>query len=713
MRLFFLLPCLACSCVDAEVSFAFFGRFELFGIGVAAFFAGVFGGGGLGFFGLGLSTFWFHGGEEENVADGVVVGEHHHQPVDADPLSGGGGHGVAERTDEIEIHVHRFVVTGGLFGFHLSFEALVLIQRIVELVEAVGEFFAGHEELETFGDLGIFVAAAGEGGDVDGVVDDEGGVDQFCFDEGIKQFGLDIAEGEVGVGVDAVLLEVGQPLVPVGSDRFGDAADGGECLDERDAGERRRAVDLQIAVGDRPPHLQRVEEVEEELFGQCHEVVVVVPRPVKLNRGKFGVVGGVHPFVAEVAVDFKDRFHPAHNQPLEVEFWCDAQVAVDPEGIEMGDEWFGVGTAGDGVHHRCLHLEEAVIFEETTDERDDLGPQLESALHLWVHDHIQIALAVADLLIGQAVEFLGQGHDRFGDDSQIGTVQRQLPSLGNEGISDRLDDVAHLEELLGDGVVVPFRQIVAVVVDLHEAVAVLDLGEGGFAHDTDKPDTTGEGDAGGGVLFDLIRTLGQCGKAAGKFGGSDPPRDVGRVGVVAGFAEFFGFFDPLLDVGVVEHGWRSLGGLMSALAVGTEADDLHGVIGHLEAVLPGDRFLAGFDDLIGKLDDGAASGANEVVVVFFESDFVFFAIFAKRDRLDKIRFFKEGEGAVDGGDPYIEAVIGFADKPVDLFRRKMAVMLIKRLENRFPLTGEFKSVFFEEAGKFFEEKRVFNHANFP
>ena len=53
--------------------------------------------------------------------------------------------------------MHRFIIH--LFSGHLGFETLVLIERVVELIKAVGDLFAGDEELETLGYLGIFITS--------------------------------------------------------------------------------------------------------------------------------------------------------------------------------------------------------------------------------------------------------------------------------------------------------------------------------------------------------------------------------------------------------------------------------------------------------------------------------------------------------------------------------------------------------------------------
>ena len=165
-----------------------------------------------------------------------------------------------------------------------------------------------------------------------------------------------------------MFFEVSDRFLFVCCDCFGYAADGGECLYERYFGKRCGEVDLHLAVGQCLGQLQLCEDVVEELFCQLHQVMIVVVSPVELDGSKLGVMCRIHPFVTEVTVDLEDRFHPADSQTLEVELGCDTQVAVDTECIVVCDERFGVGTAGDRVHHRCLDFEEAMVFEEAADE---------------------------------------------------------------------------------------------------------------------------------------------------------------------------------------------------------------------------------------------------------------------------------------------------------------------------------------------------------
>ena len=72
-----------------------------------------------------------------------------------------------------------------------------------------------------------------------------------------------------------------------------------------------------------------------------------------------------------------------------------------------------------------------------------------------------------------------------------------------------------------------------------------------------------------------------------------------------------------------------LGWLYGLLALFAKSDNLHGVIGHFKIELFGDLFLSLFDRLIKKLNDLTACRADEVVMMFLETQFVLFALYPK------------------------------------------------------------------------------------
>ena len=90
----------------------------------------------------------------------MVVCQHHYQTVDTDSFTRGRSHPVAKRSDEVKIHMHRLFIPRGLLGIRLCLEAFELIERVIELIEAVGDLLACHEELETFRDLRVLVTSS-------------------------------------------------------------------------------------------------------------------------------------------------------------------------------------------------------------------------------------------------------------------------------------------------------------------------------------------------------------------------------------------------------------------------------------------------------------------------------------------------------------------------------------------------------------------------
>jgi hypothetical protein len=67
----------------------------------------------------------------------------------------------------------------------------------------------------------------------------------------------------------------------------------------------------------------------------------------------------VDALVAEVAVDLVDALQAADHQALEVQLRRDAQVQLQVQRVVVGGERLGRGAAGDVMHHRRLHFQEA------------------------------------------------------------------------------------------------------------------------------------------------------------------------------------------------------------------------------------------------------------------------------------------------------------------------------------------------------------------
>ncbi len=91
---------------------------------------------------------------------------------------------------------------------------------------------------------------------------------------------------------------------------------------------------------------------------------------------------------------------------------------------------------------------------------------------LFVGDQIQIALAIANFLILQAVEFIRQRAQGFGQQAQLGAVDREFAGLRFEQLAAGGDDIAEVP-FLKLFVVDAFRQVIARHVQLNAAADVL------------------------------------------------------------------------------------------------------------------------------------------------------------------------------------------------------------------------------------------------
>ncbi len=223
---------------------------------------------------------------------------------------------------------------------------------------------------------------------------------------------------------------------------------------------------------------------------------MVPPGRVELHHRELGVVSHGHPFVAEVAVDFEHALKAADHQALQIELGCDAQEHLLVERVVVGGKRLGVGAAGDGVHHRRFDFQELVVDHEGADRGDGLGAGDEAGARLFVDDQVHVALAVLLLLVGHAVELVGQRTQGLGQQTDLGDLDRQLAGLGLEQGALGAQDVAQvpvLEGLQGVG-----ADGVQGHIDLDAAGGVLQGAEAGLAHDALEHQAAA--DAGGDAL---------------------------------------------------------------------------------------------------------------------------------------------------------------------------------------------------------------------
>src|SRR5271169_2776165 len=102
----------------------------------------------------------------------------------------------------------------------------------------------------------------------------------------------------------------------------------------------------------------------------------------------------------------------------------------------MGDKRLRRGASRDGVQHRGLYFEITVLDEATA--------QRLAALR--VHDQIEIALAVAQLDIGETMIFFGKRAQGLAQDRDGASVNGQLATRGAANGSLYPDQIADIEQ---------------------------------------------------------------------------------------------------------------------------------------------------------------------------------------------------------------------------------------------------------------------------
>jgi hypothetical protein len=125
-------------------------------------------------------------------------------------------------------------------------------------------------------------------------------------------------------------------------------------------------------------------------------------------------------------------------------------------------------------------------------------------------------------------------------------------------------------------------------------------------------------------------------------------------------------------------------------AAGAEAVQFEAVGLNGEAVFGSDFFLQAFNFAVFELDDLAAAGANQVVVVSFVGDVVILGLGAEMAGLSQAGFAKQIERAVDRG----QAEMGVALRQLVIHRFRRDMFLAKKgAEDQFALAGELELMF--------------------
>ena len=367
-------------------------------------------------------------------------------------------------------------------GRGLGFKAAALVDRVVQLGEGVAQLGAVGEELEALGHVRLILLALGQRRNRHRVIGDEGRLNQVRLDElikaGLQTFALDRIRLDVHAARFALpaRLLVAFPCVVI---HAGILLDG---LGHGQARPRAFHVDFLALILNLERAADLLCDVDVHLLHQIHDLLVIGIGLIQLDGGKFRVVARVHALVAEDAADLVDLVKPADNQALEVQLRLDAQIHRDIQRIVMGDEGAGIGADFDGLEHRGIDLEEALRIQKLAQRLENLAALDEGVLHLRIDDGIHIALAIAHILIAQAVPLFRQHAQGFAQQRQGRGMHGDLAGLGAEHNALHAQNIADIHRFeIGIDVL---ADVLAAHIRLNLALAVHHVNEGRLAHDS-------------------------------------------------------------------------------------------------------------------------------------------------------------------------------------------------------------------------------------
>ena len=194
----------------------------------------------------------------------------------------------------------------------------------------------------------------------------------------------------------------------------------------------------------------------------------------------------VHAFVAEIPVQLVHPLEAAHHEALQIELRRDAQVERHVERVQMRDERPGVRTAVERLQHGGLHFEESPVVQPLAHGLDDLRPLFKSFAHVGIDDEIHVALAVALLLVREAVPFFRERPEGLGKDGEALHAHGHFAGVGGEDRPFEADDIADVEEL--EELPLRLRELVFAEIELDVARLVAEHAERGLAVIADDHD---------------------------------------------------------------------------------------------------------------------------------------------------------------------------------------------------------------------------------
>jgi hypothetical protein len=130
-------------------------------------------------------------------------------------------------------------------------------------------------------------------------------------------------------------------------------------------------------------------------------------RLVILDSRKLGVMCQVNALVPELFANLEHPIEATNDEHLKVQLWRNTHVHLHVEIVVMRFEWPGGRATSNSIENRSLNLDEVTVLEEAADIGDYLGSGDDSPARGVVHNQVEIALAMAFLMVLEAIVLIG------------------------------------------------------------------------------------------------------------------------------------------------------------------------------------------------------------------------------------------------------------------------------------------------------------------
>ena len=307
---------------------------------------------------------------------------------------------------------------------------------------------AADVQLEAVSQLGVVGQLLGQRRNLERVLGHENGLHELALAGFLEDLADELALAPRLFHFHADALGDGAQVVEAARERHVFAGALGRKLDHGLARPRTFQVDLGALIGNAQRAARGHGGGLDDALGKLHHALEVAEGAIGLHGGELGVVRLVHALVAEDAAELVHALETAHEQALQRQLGGNAQIVIAVERVQVRDERLGVGAAHDRLQERRFHLVVAqLVFHVMADSRHDFRALLEHGAHLGVRDKIDVALTIADFLIGQAVELLGKRAQRLRQQLVALDGHGQLAAAGLHDGAPHADPIADVEVL--------------------------------------------------------------------------------------------------------------------------------------------------------------------------------------------------------------------------------------------------------------------------